>query len=377
MIHELARVPRVTLGAGSRSRIGGLAAQHGRRALLIVDRALDRAGLGDAFAGALRASGVEVIRFDGVAPDPALSDVDSAVAVAKDFAADCVVAVGGGSALDLGKAVAAIAGGDASAGAYDLCAQEFPVPRLRMLCVPTTAGTGAEMTRTAVLTRPDGSKTWLWGDAIKADDVILDPELTQGLPPAMTAATGLDALVHAVEAATNRNASAANTLYAHAAIRLVATSLPRAVAVGSDLAARAAMQRAAMLAGMAIDNAGTAIAHTIGHALGSLRPVHHGRAVALAMLATAEWNCRGDDGRWAACAEALGAAGRGFARGFGDLLCAVGLPTSLGSVCADLDPAELVERMRAPENAPMRASNWRETSDADLVWIARAVLELR
>jgi alcohol dehydrogenase class IV len=377
MIQELARVPRVTLGAGSRSRIGRLVAQHGQRALLVIDQALDQAGFGDEVDAALRASGVAVVRFHEFAPDPRLADVDMAVAVAKGFAADSVVAVGGGSALDLGKAVAAIAGGGASAAAYDLCARDFPVPRLRMLCVPTTAGTGAEMTRTAVLTRPDGSKTWLWGDAVKADDVVLDPELTLGLPPALTAATGLDALVHAVEAATNRKASAENTLHAHAAIRLVATSLPRAVAVGSDLVARASMQRAAMLAGMAIDNAGTAIAHAIGHALGSLRPIHHGQAVALAMLATAEWNCRCDDGRWAACAEALGAAGQGFAQSFGDLLRAVGHPTSLGTVCADLDPAELAERMRAPENAPMRAANWRETSDADLLSIARAVLDLR
>ena len=377
MAYELARVPRIAGGAGSRSRIGELAARFGGPVLLVVDPGLAATGIPGEARGSLAAASVPCASFDAFSSDPSLAAVDAAAAVARSTGAAAVVAIGGGSALDLGKAVAAIAGAGEPAEAYALCARDFPARRLGIVCVPTTAGTGAELTRTAVLSRADRSKTWLWGDALKADDVVLDPALCLALPSGLTAATGIDALVHAVEAATNRNASAANNLAAHEAIRLVAANLARAVADGADLAAREGMQRAAALAGIAIDNAGTAIAHNVGHALASLRPVHHGRAVGLAMLATAEWNAQGDDGRWAACAEALGAGREGFARGFERLLRSVGLRVSLAEECAGVAPEELAAAMRAPDNAPMRASNWRATTDDDLLGIARRVLGQR
>lgn len=377
MAYELARVPRIAGGPGSRARLGELAARLGGPVLLVVDPGLAAAGIASEAQASLAAAGLSPASFDSFPSDPGLADADAAAYLARSIGAAGVVAVGGGSALDLGKTVAAIAGAGDPAEAYALCARDFPARRLGLICVPTTAGTGAELTRTAVLSRGDKAKTWLWGEALKADEVVLDPELVLGLPPGLTAATGIDALVHAVEAATNRNASPASNVAAHEAIRLVAANLERAVADGADIAAREGMQRAAALAGMAIDNAGTAIAHNVGHALASLRPVHHGRAVGLAMLATASWNERGDDGRWAACAAALGAAREGFAHGFERLLRAVGLRVSLEEDCAGISPADLAASMRAPDNAPMRASNWRATTDDDLLAIARRVLEQR
>jgi alcohol dehydrogenase class IV len=377
MAYELARVPGISGGAGSRSRLGGIAARFGGPVLLVVDPGLGAIGIAAEAAASLASSGVSSSVFDEFSSDPALAAADAGARLARSMGATGVVAIGGGSALDLGKAVAAIAGADAPAEAYALCARDLPARRLGLACVPTTAGTGAELTRTAVLSRADKAKTWLWGDALKADEVVLDPELAVGLPAHLTAATGIDALVHAVEAATNRNASPANNVAAHEAIRLVAANLERAVADGADIGAREAMQRAAALAGIAIDNAGTAIAHNVGHALASLRPVHHGRAVGLAMLATAAWNAREDDGRWAACAAAMGASGEGFARGFERLLSGVGLRVSLAEDCAGISPEDLAAAMRTPDNAPMRASNWRATTDDDLLAIARGVLEQR
>jgi len=377
MAYELARVPRVLGGAGARARLGEVAALHGGTVLLVADPALVASGVAGEVRATLAAAGLSCEVFDAFASDPALSAADEGARRAREGGAACVVALGGGSALDLGKAVAAIAGASEPAEAYALCARDLPARRIGVVCVPTTAGTGAELTRTAVLSRPDKAKTWLWGEALKADAVVLDPELAVGLPAHLTAATGIDALVHAVEAATNRNASPANSVAAHEAIRLVATHLERAVADGADIAAREGMQRAAALAGIAIDNAGTAIAHNVGHALASLRPVHHGRAVGLAMLATAEWNARDDDGRWAACAAAMGAPGEGFARGFARLLRAVGIRVSLEAECAGLRAEDLAAAMRAPDNAPMRASNWRATTDEDLLAIARGMLGQR
>jgi alcohol dehydrogenase len=138
----------------------------------------------------------------------------------------------------------------------------------------------------------------------------------------------------------------------------------------------AAMQRAAALAGIAIDNGGTAIAHNIGHAMGSLRPVHHGRAVGVAMLASLPWNVQGDDGRYAACAAAMGAkaSATGFVDAYEKLIRACGLGVSVAAEFKGVSAEALAAQMARPENAAMRSSNWRETSEADLLALATATL---
>jgi alcohol dehydrogenase len=207
---------------------------------------------------------------------------------------------------------------------------------------------------------------------------VLDPALTTGLPAMLTAATGIDALVHAIEASTNANANAANDLYCHEAIRLVVGHLMRALEAPQDLAARAGMQRAATLAGIGIDNCGTAIAHNIGHALASLRPVHHGRAVGLALRATLAWNVVDDsEGRFAAVAAAMGEAGEAarVPAAFERLLRASGVKVSLAGEGHDaIRPADLALQMGRPENEAMRRSNRRPVADADLLAFATAVL---
>lgn len=372
---QLAPVPRITHAVGALSRVGELSAPlaAGCPVLLVLDPGLRRSGLDERAERALRDAALEVVPFDAFKSDPTMAQADAAAALARAQGIGAVVILGGGSALDLGKAVAAIAPDDAPAAHYALGANPFPATPLRKLCVPTTAGTGAEATRTAVLTAADGAKVWLWGDQLKADEILLDPELCVSLPAELTAATGLDALVHAIEACTNRHANPANDLYGHAAIRLVAGHLLRAVREPTDLAARSALLLAATLAGIAIDNAGTAIAHNIGHALGSLRPIHHGRAVALAMLATLDWNTAHDDGRFAAAAEALGV--DELPSGFERLIRAAGLRVALhGEGFDDLTPERLAAQMARPENRAMRESNLRPVADADLLVFAHRVL---
>lgn len=372
---QLAPMPRITHAVGAIARVGEIAAPlaAARPVLLVVDPGLPRLDVCDRIAQTLRTASVEVVPFDAFRSDPTMAQADAAAALAREHDVGAVVMVGGGSALDLGKAVAAIAPGTAPAARYALCANPFPAGSLGKVCVPTTAGTGSEATRTAVLTAADGTKVWLWGDQLKADEILLDPELTVSLPPALTAATGLDALVHAIEACTNRNANPVNNVYCHTAIRLVAGHLVRAVREPEDLEARSAMLLAATLAGIGIDNAGTAIAHNIGHALGSLRPIHHGQAVALAMLATLDWNAAHDDGRYAAAAEALGV--DELPTGFERLVREVGLRTDLRSEgFDDLAPEQLAAQMARPENRAMRESNLRPVTDDDLLAFARRVL---
>lgn len=370
--YTIARIPRITAAAGAVDRLGALAAPFvdGRPVLLVADPGLRPSGTVARVEAALRAADLDVVLFDDIRSDPSTAQTDRAASLARDCGAAAVVAVGGGSALDLGKAVAALAPDHAPALAYALCARPLPSRPLAKICVPTTAGTGSETTRTAVLTDPGGAKVWLWGDEMKADEVVLDPELSVSLPPHLTAATGIDALVHAIEACTNRNAFAANDMFCHAAIGLVARWLRRAVEEPADLEARGAMLLAAAYAGIGIDNAGTALAHNIGHALGSLAHIHHGRAVGVAMLRTLDWCCAGDDGRCAAAASTLGS-GRNLPEAFAAIADGVGLDLSLGT---DLSPERLAAQMARPENAAMRLSNRREVHDEDLLPLARRVL---
>jgi alcohol dehydrogenase class IV len=374
-IIELARTPRITAGAGARGRIAALAGAG--PALLVADPGLKSTGLVEEVAAGLRKQGVHLTTFDAFHSDPTIAQADAAAAIARSEGARAVVCLGGGSALDLGKAVAAIASAGESAVHYQLGANPLPPKSLLKICVPTTSGTGSETTRTAILTRDDHAKVWLWGDEIKADEVVLDPELTVSLPAAMTAATGIDALVHAVEAATNRNANAAAGLYAHEAIRLVARHLVAAVERPGDLEARAALQWAAAFAGVAIDNCGTAIAHALGHAMGSLRPIHHGRAVGIAMLASLPWNVENNDA-FAACSLDIGGepSPRGFIAAYEKLLRASGIKLSLGDEFAGVTARELAAQTARPENAAMRDANARSASEADLVKLAGEVLSI-
>ena len=291
---SLARVPEITQGAGSLETLGtALAGRVPAKSgvLLVADPGLGPSGAIDTAAAALGRAGFGVLRFSDLKSDPTMAQVDAATELARREHVAMVVGLGGGSAMDVGKAIAAIAAGRAGASHYGLCANPFPATRLVSVCVPTTSGTGSEATRTAVFAAADGAKVWLWGDELKPVLIVLDPVLTTGLPAALTAATGIDALVHAIEASTNANANEVNDLYCHRAIALVVRHLRRAVGrARGPLCTRQGLQWAATLAGIGIDNCGTAIAHNIGHALASLRPVHHGAAVGLALRATLPWN---------------------------------------------------------------------------------------
>jgi alcohol dehydrogenase class IV len=380
MRFSLAPVPAITQAPGAIDQLGALAASlgNGEPVLLVADPGLASFGISARAEASLRASGLAVCLHSDIKSDPTAAQVDAAAALARREGAAVVVALGGGSAMDAGKAAAAIAPAAQPAEYYALAEKPLPPRGLPVICVPTTSGTGSETTRSAVLSEPSGAKIWLWGETLRAASVLLDPALTVDLPPHLTAATGIDALVHAIEASTNANATAANDMYCHEAIRLVVRHLPTAVREPGNLQARAAVQWAAALAGIGIDNAGTAIAHTIGHAMASLRPIHHGRAVGVAMLATLGWNAEHDSlGRFAAVAEAMGERrdAAALAPAYERLLRAVGVKVSImGEGYDELQAEPLAAQMTRPENAPMRRSNLRPVSDDDLLVFARAVL---
>ena len=371
MSFALDLVPSIVQAEGALDGLGAHAARLavGRPVLLVADPGLAQLGITEAAAARLRRAGLVVALFDGFASDPTLAQIDAAAAAARAVGAGLVVAIGGGSALDVGKAAAAIAPGAAGADHYRLCANPLPAQPLAKICIPTTSGTGSETTRTAVATDANGAKTWLWGGEMKADLVLLDPSLTVSLPLDLTGATAIDAMVHAMEACTNRAANIGNDLYCHAAIRLVAQHLPVVMNSPRDITARAGLQFAACLAGIAIDNAGTALAHCIGHAIGSLAHIHHGRAVAVAMRGTIGWISADDpDRRFAAVGALLGG---DLVAGFDRMMRIAGIPLLLPGVVVDA----LAALMDAPENAPMRNATRRDITQPDLTSLARMVLE--
>jgi alcohol dehydrogenase class IV len=276
--------------------------------------------------------------------------------------------------MDAGKLVANLALDGEDVARYRLAAEPLPRQRLPLICAPTTAGTGAEATAVSVLSASDAVKYWFWAASLKPDLILHDPALTVALPPAVTAATGIDALVHAMEAATNRSATPTNNMFAYRAIDLATTWLGRAVREPQDLEARARMLEAATLAGVAIDNAGTAIAHNIAHALGSLAPVSHGRAVAIGMCATLAWNVEAEPEPYDGVARAMGLAGGAAAlpEAFTAFVRSVGVDLSVSGVA----PARLAEQMGRPENAAMLNANRRRASEQDLLDHAQAALAL-
>jgi alcohol dehydrogenase class IV len=364
--------------------IAGRAAPDAR-VFLITDRTLHQAGiLGDVY-DALGETSLHLTVYDGIEGEPNAAEIDAATARAVDCKADLILAVGGGSVLDVAKFVAALVPDAAPVAPCALAERPFPAARLPLVAIPTTAGTGAEVTRTSIFALDDGTKVWAWDRRLNPDVAILDPVMTQSLSPGLTVTTGVDALVHAIEATTNRSTGPGIDLPAMSAISLVRAYLGRALASPADLRARGAMLQAACLAGKSIDKGGTGVAHAIGHALGSLGGVPHGRAVGTGLRAALDWNAEGAPAAHAAVADAFGvpapvdasdeARAVALGRAFDDFLDRVSMPRDLsdhGLGPRDVD--RVAEAVLWRENAAMRDSNCRKVDAAAALLLSKRLL---
>lgn len=379
--HDVPFGPRVVSAPGALAGLGdelrGLAGA-GATVLLVADSGLKPHGIIDRAAAALQGAGLSVATYADIAGEPKEAQVEAARRLGRSAKAGAVVCLGGGSALDAGKLAAVMLATEAPVERFRLAAEPLPERAVPLVCVPTTAGTGSEMTGISVISDAAKTKFWFWGAPLEADLALLDPELTLRLPPAFTAMTGMDALVHAIEAATNRHAGPESDVAAYAAIRLVVKHLKTAVREPENIAARAGMLDAAALGGLAIHKAGTALAHNIGHALGSLAPVPHGLAVTLAMAATAEWVVEGSREAFTRVAEAMGDGSDPDAvpAAFRGLATAAGLSLDTAAVAPGLTAKALATAMAAPENAAMRKSTKRFVADDDLMALAEMTVGL-
>lgn len=339
--------------------------------VLISDPGIAHVGILDRVKSILDRSGRRVAVFTQLQSDPRAESVDQAASFVRRLGKPCVVGLGGGSALDVAKLAAVVAEGDLSAENCALCYRPLPKASLKKIMIPTTAGTGAEVTRTCVFSTNEGRKVWAWGEELTPDLVILDPNLTISLPAHLTAATGLDAVVHAIEACTVQRRNCFADAFGLHAIRLAKNHLLTAIEQPEDLNARGEMLLAATLAGAAIDSTGTGVAHCIGHALATIADVHHGRAVAIGLDVALGWNEVAVPEVHTAVAEALG--GRrsvdSAAQGFRTLLEKTGIKRSLAE--EKIDPERLTAVMMAEENRPMLENNARPIGPQDALELAR------
>lgn len=301
-------VPEFVFGRGALALTGRQSAGLGvRRALLVADPGLLPFGWPDKVAESLRKAGVDVHLFTAISANPRVSEVMAGAACFDAAACDALVAVGGGSAMDCAKAIGIVVANKRNILCFEgVDNVERPGPPL--LCVPTTAGSGAEVSQFAIVTDSDRRvKVAIASKTLIPDAAFIDPEVTVTMPPALTAYSGLDALTHAMEAYVSNAHAPMTDLLAKEAIRLVRTHLVRAIAVPDDMEARAGMLLASLYAGIAFSNAILGAIHAMAHTLGGLLDLPHGLCKAILMEHVVAFNYEAAANRYDQVGLLLGA----------------------------------------------------------------------
>jgi alcohol dehydrogenase len=277
------------------------------RPLVVLDRNLSKTGLKDRISEILGKNGFKSTIFDKqVEAEPRLEIADEGAKAVQKGKCDLVIGIGGGSAMDVAKAVSALAANNGKAEDY-LGLNKIPGPGLPTIMVPTTAGTGSEVTFTAVFVRQDlKKKEGMNSPYLYPDLAVLDPMLTLTLPPVSTASTGIDALCHAIESFTSINASPMSEMFSLEAIQLISANLRTCVHDGSNLEAREKMLLGSLYAGLGLANAGVGAVHSLSYPLGGKYGVSHGLANTVMLPHVMYFNLPGALDKFAIIAEAMG-----------------------------------------------------------------------
>ena len=306
--YSLLSAGRTFGGAGSIEQIKAIAADLGAtRALIISDQGVARAGLLTKPKALLEAAGVAVTVIDSTPPEPDVGQVEAIFAAAGKQSFDLVVGIGGGSAMDVAKIVAVLLAGDVAL--RDLLRGKSTIAKrgVPTLMIPTTAGTGSEATPNSIVLVPeDELKVGIVSPKLIPDCVILDPEMTVGLPPAITASTGMDALTHAIECYMSKKGSPFSDLFALKAIALIARSIRRAYTSGGDLDARHDMLLGAYYGGMCIATSSTTAVHALAYPLGGKYRIPHGVSNAILLPYVMRFNGVGNEAKFSDVAVAMG-----------------------------------------------------------------------
>jgi len=335
-IHRFSFPTTIHFGPGARRLVGEqLRAAGLARPLVVTDRGLAALPLLDEFVRQL-GNGLAPAVYSGVHGNPVASQVMQGAAAYRAHRADCVIGIGGGAALDVAKVVGLMAAhdGDVMEYAWDhpqVRAIEAPLPPF--FALPTTSGTGSEVGRSSVVSEEDTHvKRVIFSPKLLAQAVFADPELTLGLPPAITAATGIDALTHNVESYLSPAYHPLCDGIALEGVRIAARALPVAVKNGSDVAARGDMMMASMMGAIAFQKDLGAV-HSCAHALGAVCDLHHGLANALMLEPVMRFNAEAVPAKFAELAHAAGLArGDEFVPWLAQLKRDIGIAPSLAAV---------------------------------------------
>lgn len=303
-------LPRIMeIGADASHRLADVLATLGcQRPLLVTDRMMVKLGYAERIQALLAARDIPCEVFDDTVPEPTAASIRAGVAIVREGAFDAIVALGGGSPIDSAKAIAIL-------GKHGGAIRDYRFPRqvneagLPIIAIPTTAGTGSEVTRFTIITDESNDEKLLCaGIGFMPVAALIDFNLTLSLPPRTTADTGIDALTHAIEAYVSRKANPFSDSQALAAMRLIGPNLRRAYHDGNDVAAREAMMVGATLAGIAFSNASVALVHGMSRPIGAFFHVPHGLSNAMLLPSVTAWSIPAAPQRYADCARAIGVA---------------------------------------------------------------------
>jgi len=355
------------------------------KVLLVTDPGVRRVGLIDPVVASLKEAQIEVVIFDRVEPNPSIYVVADGTKVYLDENCDGLVAVGGGSSMDTAKAIGVEVVHGEPVLEYEAAEGKKPLSKRipPLTTIPTTAGTGSEVTQWAVITDPNRQfKFNVGGPLIAAHLAIIDPELHVSMPPHITAATGIDALSHAIECYTCHYAQPMTDAVALLAIEYVAKYLRRAVANGNDIEARYAMSQAAMLAGLSYGSESAGAAHAMAQTLGGIIPVAHGQCVAALLGPVMEYNWMGEPEKYARIAHAMGVnihgmsveeAAKAAVKAVYQLVRDVEIPTLEEQGV----PADMIPRLaQEAYNDPQTIGNPRDIDVKGYEWIYRRCFNL-
>ncbi len=380
---EFATTHRVLVEAGAAGRLPQLCQELGaNHVMLVTDPGIRSTPLLGPVEDSFQQAGMSLSIYDQVSADPADRIVLEASQQARDVGADLVIGFGGGSSMDVAKLVALLSHPDATQSLADIYGVGLANgPRLPLVQVPTTAGTGSEVTPVAIVTTGETTKAGVVAPSLLPDLAVLDAELTLGLPPHVTAATGVDAMVHVIEAYTSAHKkNPYSDMLAREALRLLGGNLVQAVKDGSNLAAREACLLGAMMAGQAFANAPVAAVHALAYPLGGHFHIPHGLSNSLVLPEVLRFNARDAAPLYAQLAPILSdRLFAGHADGAAILIASlekliedVGLPTRLRDAGVT---EESLETLAADAMLQQRllVNNPREVSEADALAIYKAV----
>jgi alcohol dehydrogenase class IV len=286
---------KVIFGRNKLQELSEYIKELGSKPFLVIDIFLEKTGLGDEIASLLKKDNIEVIKYNDFEPNPSCFKVDEAVLIAKQEKCNIVIGIGGGSAIDFAKAVAVLIRHPGKCWNYvkrnDQKEMQITESTLPIVAIPTTSGTGAEVTPYSVINNPNlKEKSTIFNEHILPKVSIVDPELMLSIPARLTALTGIDAFSHALESFINIQANSFSKIIAKEAIRIIANYLPMAVSNGKNIKAREEMAWASTLAGIAIAHVGPVLPHAMGQPVSGYLGAPHGGTIAACLIKILEFS---------------------------------------------------------------------------------------